>query len=99
MAFDPVPACFCGVQFLPVPRVERLVLESLGRYRKVTGCEAVFPIDIETIVEVVESIPIEFLDEDSDVEPDVLGAFDFTRGVMQIREYFDHEGRRRFTWA
>lgn len=97
--FDPVPACFAGVGFLPKERIERYVVERLARWKKHTGQEASLPIDIETLVEVVEGIEVHYILGESEFEPDVLGAYDFSQKKLFVREAFDHEGRRRFTWA
>jgi len=97
--FDPVPACFCGVEFLPIPRLERIVSERIRKFEHVTKQKAEFPIDIETIVEVVESIHVDYFGETSEFDSDVLGVYDFSNKKMYIRESIDNNGRRRFTWA
>ncbi|MBS1705298.1 MAG: ImmA/IrrE family metallo-endopeptidase [Armatimonadetes bacterium] len=98
--FDPVPACFCGVQFLPVARLERIVRDKLVRFERETGTRPALPIDIESLVEIMEKIEVEYFDDDHpEFEPDFLGAYDFSRDKMFVRESIPHEGRRRFTWA
>ena len=98
--FDPVPACFCGVQFLPVPRLERIVRDKLLRFERETGTRPALPIDIESLVEIMEKIEVDYFDDDHpEFERDVLGAYDFSRDKMFVRESIPHEGRRRFTWA
>lgn len=98
--FDPVPACFAGVQFLPVPKVERIVREKLDRFARVTGRQPTFPIDIEEMVEIMEKIVVDYFDDSHpDFDADVLGAYDFTNDKLFIRQEIEHEGRRRFTWA
>ena len=97
--FDPVPACFSGVGYLPKERIERQVVERLARWERHTGQKASLPIDIEELVEVVEGIEVDFIQDDSEMAPDVLGAYDFSEKKLYVREAFDHEGRRRFTWA
>ena len=97
--FDPVPACFSGVGFLTTNLIERHVIAKLARWKAHTGKEAGFPIDIEALVEVVEGIEVEYIDQHSEFESDVLGAYDFTQKKLFVRNSFEHEGRRRFTWA
>lgn len=97
--FDPVPACFCGVEFLPLPRLERIVLDRLSKFERHQKIAPAFPIDIETMVEVVEEIQVHYFDGNTEFEHEVLGAYDFTQKKMFVRESIDHEGRRRFTWA
>ncbi|MGD9730029.1 MAG: ImmA/IrrE family metallo-endopeptidase [Nitrospiraceae bacterium] len=98
--FDPVPACFCGVQFLPVARLERIVRDKLVRFERETGTRPVLPIDIEAVVEIMEKIEVEYFDDDHpEFEPDVLGAYDFSRDKMFVRDSIPNDGRRRFTWA
>lgn len=98
-AFDPIPDCFCKVDFLPIPRLERIVYERLNRFQKETKMPIQFPIDIETLVEVVEKIEVVFFDGEEEFSHDVLGAYDFTQRKLFIRETIDNVGRRRFTWA
>jgi Zn-dependent peptidase ImmA (M78 family) len=98
--FDPVPACFCGVQFLPVARLERIVRDKLVRFERETGTKPSLPIDIEALVEIMEKVEVEyFSNEHPEFEADVLGAYDFSRDKMFVRDSIPHEGRRRFTWA
>lgn len=97
--FDPVLACFCGVQFLPIPRLERLVIEKLTRYERTSGLKAELPIDIEYMIEIMEGIKVDYFDDSAGFAPDVLGAYDFTGDKMFVRQAIEHEGRRRFTLA
>ncbi|MBV6456925.1 MAG: hypothetical protein HONBIEJF_00029 [Fimbriimonadaceae bacterium] len=98
--FDPVPACFCGVQFLPVPRLERIVRDKLARFERETGTRPSLPIDIESLVEIMEKIEVEYFDDNHpEFESDVLGAYDFSVDKLLMRESIPHDGRRRFTWA
>lgn len=97
--FDPLPACFCGVQFLPIPRLERVVRDKLARYERTSGHKAKLPVDIEYLIEIMEEIEVEYFDDTSEFDADVLGAYDFTQDKMFVRQAIDHEGRRRFTLA
>lgn len=98
--FDPVPACFCGVQFLPVARLERIVRDKLARFERETGTRSSLPIDIESLVEIMEKIEVEYFDDTHpEFESDVLGAYDFSADKLFMRESIPHDGRRRFTWA
>lgn len=97
--FDPVPACFCGVQFLPIPRLERVVRDKLTRYERASGRKAELPIDVEYLIEIMEEIEVEYFDDSAEFDADVLGAYDFTQDKMFVRQAIDHEGRRRFTLA
>lgn len=96
---DPVPACFSGVQFLPVERLERIVLEKLQKFERHKGTPVAFPIPIEDMIEEVEKIPIEAFEGSAQFPLDVLGAYDFKRKVMFVREDIEHAGRKRFTQA
>lgn len=99
MTFDPVPACFTGVGFLPIPRLERVVAARLRKLEETTGKKPTLPIDIEALVEIVEQIEVSYFGDESEFGADVLGAYDFSQKRMFIRESIDNPGRRRFTWA
>lgn len=97
--FDPVPACFSGVQWLPIPRLERIVLEKLRRLEKHLGTTITLPIPVEEMIEEVERIPVEAFEGSDRFPADVLGAYDFRGKVMFVREDIEHVGRKRFTQA
>ncbi len=98
--FDPVPACFCGVPFLAPARLERIVRDKLARFERETGTRPSFPIDIESLVEIMEKIEVEYFDDcHPEFDSDVLGAYDFSADKLFVRESIPHDGRRRFTWA
>lgn len=97
--FDPIPACFSGVQWLPIPRLERIVLEKLGRLERHLGTTISLPIPVEEMIEEVERIPVEAFEGSDRFPLDVLGAYDFRGKVMFVREDVEHLGRKRFTQA
>jgi Zn-dependent peptidase ImmA (M78 family) len=97
--FDPVPACFCGVQFLPEPRLERIVLDRLSLYERKKSTKIKAPIDIEEMVETVEAIRIVLIEPSHQFDDNVLGAYDFEEDKLYLRDDCGSEVRRRFTLA
>lgn len=95
---DSIPDCFHGIPFLPDARVERIVRERLEKYARVVERPARFPIDIETMVELVEKIPVEYFDE-TKFDEEVLGAYDFTAKKMLLLASQATTRRGRFTQA
>jgi len=98
-AFDPVPAALCGVPFFSDAHLERIVLDRLRQYEQVIQQQAEPPIDIDTIVEVVERIQIVMIEPSHELPDDALGAYDFLEDLLYLREDCGSEARRRFTLA